>query len=70
VGGSAQLFDPWGGQEHIVSGTLAAVPPAKDRLREDALRALRAYRFMDSKVGVREPDEAHILYSPEHSRSI
>lgn len=55
--GSAQLFDPWGGQGHVESGTLAAVASAKDRLREDALRTMRVYRFMDSKVGVREPDE-------------
>jgi len=54
---SRALFDPLEGQQDIFSGTLRAVGSAEDRLGEDALRAMRAYRFIDSKVGVREPDQ-------------
>lgn len=56
--GTKRLFDPSGGQADILNGTLRAVGSAGDRLSEDGLRALRAYRFIDSKVGVREPDTA------------
>ena len=56
--GTKRLFDPSGGQEDVFNGTLRAVGSADDRLNDDGLRALRAYRFMDSKVGVREPDAA------------
>ena len=55
--GTRQLFDPWGGQKDISSSVLRAVGSARERLREDGVRALRVYRFMDSRVGVREPDE-------------
>ena len=40
-----QLRDPFGGQSDIATRTLRAVGIAKDRMREDRLRALRAIRF-------------------------
>ena len=40
-----ELRDPYGGQRDIASRTLRAVGVAKDRMREDRLRALRAIRF-------------------------
>ena len=40
-----ELRDPFGGQSDIASRTLRAVGIAKERMREDRLRALRAMRF-------------------------
>lgn len=43
------LIDPFGGQRDISIGIISAVGEADDRLREDALRAVRALRFMVTK---------------------
>ena len=42
---SRHLFDPAGGRHDIETKTLRAVGNAQQRLSEDALRALRAYRW-------------------------
>ena len=42
--GRRALFDPWGGQADIQAGRLRAVGNAGERLREDGLRAMRAFR--------------------------
>ena len=53
------LHDPYGGQEDLQNQCLAAVGVATERLGEDGLRLLRAYRFMDQgRRGVWEPDDA------------
>lgn len=43
------LIDPFGGRADLAAGVLRAVGNAEDRLREDALRALRAVRFSITK---------------------
>lgn len=43
------LIDPFGGQEDLKAGVLRCVGSAEERLREDALRALRAVRFAVTK---------------------
>lgn len=40
-----ELCDPFGGQHDLATRTLRAVGIAKERMREDRLRALRAIRF-------------------------
>ena len=52
------LFDPHGGRDDAAAGRLRAVGDAQARLTEDGLRSLRAYRFMDGKRGLRDPDPA------------
>lgn len=42
-------IDPFGGQRDIAMGIISAVGDPADRLREDALRAVRALRFMVTK---------------------
>lgn len=43
------LIDPFGGQDDLKAKVLRCVGSAEDRLREDALRALRALRFAVTK---------------------
>lgn len=51
------LHDPFNGKEDLESGVLRAVGEAKQRLSEDGLRIMRAYRFMDrQEKGVWYPD--------------
>ena len=51
------LHDPYGGKSDLESGQLRAVGNASERLSEDGLRILRAYRFMDRQNnGVWYPD--------------
>lgn len=42
-------IDPFDGQRDIAMGIISAVGDASERLREDALRAVRALRFMVTK---------------------
>ena len=49
------LIDPFGGQRDISMGIISAVGNATDRLAEDALRAVRALRFMVTKNMVVDP---------------
>ena len=52
------LHDPYHGQSDLQNRRLSAVGDAAERLGEDGLRVLRAYRFMDQESrGLWEPDE-------------
>ena len=52
------LHDPFGGKSDLSSGKLCAVGDAHQRLSEDGLRIMRAYRFMDrQEKGVWYPDK-------------
>jgi tRNA nucleotidyltransferase/poly(A) polymerase len=42
------LHDPFEGRKDLEEGVVRAVGSASDRLREDGLRIMRAYRFMDA----------------------
>jgi tRNA nucleotidyltransferase (CCA-adding enzyme) len=51
------LHDPYNGKVDLDSGKLRAVGEAKQRLSEDGLRIMRAYRFMDrQEKGIWYPD--------------
>ena len=51
------IHDPYGGVEDLENQCLKAVGVAEDRLGEDGLRLLRAYRFMDrGERGVWQPN--------------
>ena len=51
------LHDPFNGKVDLDSGILRAVGEAKQRLSEDGLRIMRAYRFMDrQEKGIWYPD--------------
>lgn len=51
------LHDPFNGKEDLEKGHLRAVGKASNRLSEDGLRIMRAYRFMDRGLsGVWNPD--------------
>jgi len=52
-----KLFDPFGGSKDVQDSILRAVGSAEGRLREDGLRTMRGYRFLDGKTGARTPDE-------------
>ena len=53
------LHDPYDGRGDLEEQRLIAVGEAEERLGEDGLRLLRAYRFMDQgKQGVWQPDAA------------
>ena len=53
------LHDPYDGQGDLQNQCLTAVGDATERLGEDGLRLMRAYRFMDQgKRGAWEPDVA------------
>jgi len=51
------FYDPHGGQKDLESGILSAVGEASERLEEDGLRIMRAYRFMCHESGPFIPDE-------------
>lgn len=52
------LHDPYGGQSDLEEQILSAVGVAEERLGEDGLRLLRAYRFMDrGGRGIWQPDD-------------
>ena len=51
------LHDPFCGKADLASGNLRAVGNAHQRLSEDGLRIMRAYRFMDrQEKGIWKPD--------------
>ena len=51
------LHDPFGGKSDLANGFLKAVGDSSQRLSEDGLRIMRAYRFMDrQKKGIWLPD--------------
>ncbi|MEE2748084.1 MAG: CCA tRNA nucleotidyltransferase [Candidatus Thermoplasmatota archaeon] len=52
------LYDPYDGHSDLQNQILVAVGVAEERLGEDGLRLLRAYRFMDGgKRGIWSPDD-------------
>ncbi|MEC9118566.1 MAG: CCA tRNA nucleotidyltransferase, partial [Candidatus Thermoplasmatota archaeon] len=51
------FYDPHGGQKDLESGILSAVGEASERLEEDSLRIMRAYRFMCHDSGPFIPDQ-------------
>ena len=51
------FYDPHGGQKDLESGILSAVGEASQRLGEDGLRIMRAYRFMCHDSGPFIPDQ-------------
>tara|TARA_Y100000768_G_scaffold387970_1_gene381242 strand:- start:143 stop:1447 length:1305 start_codon:yes stop_codon:yes gene_type:complete len=51
------FYDPHGGRKDLESGILSAVGEASQRLEEDGLRIMRAYRFMCHDSGPFIPDE-------------
>ena len=48
-------IDPFNGQRDIAMGIISAVGDPSERLREDALRAVRALRFMVTKNMMVDP---------------
>lgn len=57
------LIDPHDGQGCLRAGVLRCVGRAEDRLREDALRALRAIRFMVTKHLSPDEELANALHA-------
>jgi len=51
-------IDPFDGRSDLKKGILRAVGVAGDRLGEDGLRIMRAYRFLDSADGMRSMEES------------
>ena len=51
------FYDPHEGANDIVSGKLSAVGDPNERLQEDGLRIMRAYRFMGHPSGPFVPDQ-------------
>ncbi|DAC34534.1 MAG: CCA tRNA nucleotidyltransferase [Candidatus Thalassarchaeaceae archaeon] len=45
---TGELIDPYGGQDDLATGIVRAVGDAKERLTEDGLRIMRAFRFLDA----------------------
>ena len=55
--GRDSLIDPFNGREDLLKGILTSVGDPRERISEDGLRILRAFRFMDGgDEGVREID--------------
>ena len=53
--GDDSLIDPFNGREDLLKGVLASVGNPSERISEDGLRILRAFRFMDGgSEGIRE----------------
>ena len=52
-----ELLDFWEGEADLVSGVLRAVGDAEERIGEDGLRVMRAFRFLESgEFGLRNLD--------------
>lgn len=61
------LHDPFGGKNDLENGCLRAVGNASQRLSEDGLRIMRAYRFMDrNENGVWLPESKLSIALIEH----
>ena len=54
IDSDGSVFDPFGGISDLREGVLRAVGIASERLGEDGLRIMRAYRFLDSTEGIRD----------------
>ena len=54
IDSDGSVIDPFGGVSDLREGVLRAVGIASERLGEDGLRIMRAYRFLDSAEGIRD----------------
>ena len=55
---TGEIIDEFGGLEDLNAGIIRAVGKSHDRIREDGLRIMRAFRFLDSgELGTRVLDE-------------
>ena len=55
---TGEIIDEFGGLEDLNAGIIRAVGKSHDRIREDGLRIMRAFRFLDSgSLGTRVLDE-------------
>ena len=55
---NGEIIDEFGGLEDLNAGIIRAVGNSHDRIREDGLRIMRAFRFLDSSdLGTRVLDE-------------
>ena len=55
---TGEIIDEFGGLEDLNAGIIRAVGNSHDRIREDGLRIMRAFRFLDSgELGTRVLDE-------------
>ena len=55
---TGEIIDEFGGLEDLNAGIIRAVGKSQDRIREDGLRIMRAFRFLDSgSLGTRVLDE-------------
>jgi len=52
------VIDPFDGMSDLRAGVLRAVGEASERLGEDGLRIMRAYRFLDSTSGMRSMESS------------
>ena len=64
------LVDPFGGRDDLDSMTLRFVGDAMERVREDGLRVLRAFRFMVTKGFTPTVDTMAVLVSDEAARML
>ena len=64
------LHDPFGGKNDLENGCLRAVGNASQRLSEDGLRIMRAYRFMDRNENGVWPPESQLSIALIEQRSM
>ena len=58
IDSDGDLIDPYDGISDLQTGVLRAVGEASERLGEDGLRIMRAYRFLDSAGGMRSMESS------------
>lgn len=56
IDAKGSLIDPYSGVADLQVGILRSVGDASERLGEDGLRIMRAFRFLDSESGMRQMD--------------
>ena len=58
IDSDGNVIDPYDGMSDLRTGVLRAVGEASERLGEDGLRIMRAYRFLDSTGGMRSMESS------------
>ena len=58
IDSDGDVIDPYDGMSDLRAGVLRAVGEASERLGEDGLRIMRAYRFLDSTGGMRSMESS------------
>ena len=58
IDSDGSVIDPFGGVSDLREGVLRSVGIASERLGEDGLRIMRAYRFLDSTGGMRSMESS------------